>query len=108
MLIESLDFILRLKEEQKSFYIYFSAPNCGVCEALKPKIRGLMETTFPMLQAYEVDTQKHPEIASQLRLFTNPSLLVFFEGQEFLRNSRTISICELEKDLHRPYSMIFQ
>lgn len=107
MLIESLDFISRLKEEQKSFYIYFSAPNCGVCEALKPKIGELMESSFPLLQAFQVDTKTHPEIASQLGLFTNPSLLVFFEGKEFLRKSRTISISQLHKDLYRPYSMIF-
>lgn len=95
-----------LKSEQKSFAIYFSAPNCGVCMALKPKVVALFQQEFPKIDFYDINTAEHPEIASQSGLFTNPSLLVYINGQEVLRRSRTISINEIEATLQRYYELM--
>ena len=97
----------KLKDKGESFYIYFSAPNCGVCEVLQPKIKELFRKEFSKLKAFHVDTSKQPEIAAQEGLFTNPSLLVFMNGQEVLRRSRTIGIDEISESLRRYYEMIF-
>lgn len=107
MKMEGLNELKHLKENRESFYIYFSAPNCGVCEALQPKIQELFQKEFPKLKVYQVDTGKQPEIAAQEGLFTNPSLLVFMDGQEVLRRSRTIGIDEISESLGRYYEMIF-
>jgi len=96
-----------LKNNQKSFFIYFSAPNCGVCEVLKPKIIEMFQQRFSKLEAYHVDTSIQPEIAAQLGLYTNPSLLVFMQGQEVLKRSRLIGVDEVENSLNRYYEMIF-
>ena len=104
----SLAILEKLKEERASFYIYFSAPNCGVCHVLAPKLKILMAEHFPRLDAYEVDNSIQPEIAAQYSLFTNPSLLVFLDGKEFLRRSRVIGLGEVEGELKRPYQLFFE
>ena len=67
-----------------------------------------MDERFPHLEAFEVNNAVQPEIAAQLRLFTNPSLLVFLDGKEFLRRSRVIGLGEVEEELNRPYQLFFE
>ena len=107
MILADINELNKLKDKGESFYIYFSASNCGVCEVLQPKIKELFQKEFPRLKAFQVDTSKQPEIAAQEGLFTNPSLLVFMNGQEVLRRSRTIGIEEILDSLRRYYEMIF-
>ncbi len=107
MNIETLHEIEKLKEDKKSFCIYFSSPNCGVCQVLKPQIKNLINTKFSNLEYYQVDTTKFPEIAAQLGFYTNPSLIIYLNGREFIRKSRSISLQELETSLSRPYKLMF-
>lgn len=96
-----------LKEKRESFYIYFSAPSCGVCQILSPKISSLMREEFPLLKAFHVNTSMHPEIAAQLGMYTNPSLLVYLDGKEILRRSRSISVGQVREDIKRTYKLFF-
>lgn len=83
--------------------VYFSGPNCAVCEALKPKLFELFETRFPELALAEVDCSASPQLAGQQSVFTIPTLIVYLEGREGLRESRSISLGELTEALERPY-----
>lgn len=103
----SLSGFVKLKKERESFYIYFSAPSCGVCQVLEPKIREMMKDTFPKLKAFHIDSSEQPEIAAQLGFYTNPSLLVYLDGKEFLRRSRSIGITQVEEDIKRTYNLLF-
>ncbi len=96
-----------LKEKRESFYIYFSAPSCGVCQILSPKISSMMQKEFPILKAFHVDSSLQPEIGAQLGLYTNPGLLVFLDGKEFLRRSRAISVTQVEEEIRRVYNLLF-
>ena len=107
MRILSLNEIDKLKEQEASFCIYFSSPNCGVCQVLKPKIMSLMKDEYPKIQTYQVDTAVYPEIAAQMGFYTNPSFIVYLNGQEFLRRSRSIGLQELNESLSRPYKLMF-
>jgi len=107
MQIQSLNEIEELKEQEASFCIYFSSPNCGVCQVLKPKILSLMKDNYPKIQTYQVDTANYPEIAAQMGFYTNPSFIVYLNGQELLRRSRSISLQELDESLARPYQFMF-
>jgi len=97
-----------LKEKGESFYIYFSAPSCGVCQVLSPKISNMMQKEFPLLKAFHIDTSLYPEIGAQLGLYTNPSLLVYLHGKEFLRRSRSIGVTQVGEDIKRAYNLLFK
>jgi len=107
MLIETKEHLYDNINNEESFYIYFSAQMCGVCKSLKPKVSELMQTKFPLLVAYSNDTALHPELAAQLGIYSNPSLIVYLKGKEVLRESRSFSILDIEKRIERIYNLIF-
>lgn len=94
-------------ETQQACAFYFTGPQCGVCHALKPKLSRLFSTCFPDLPFYTIDAEHSPELAAQNRVFTVPTLLVFFDHSEMIRESRHISVPALQNQLQRPYEMMF-
>ena len=96
-----------LVQQNKGVIVYFSTPDCNVCKVLKPKIKEMLAGEFPELTFASVDISKSPETAAQNSIFTVPTMIIYFEGKEFQRKSRNISIDELEEYISRPYSMLF-
>ena len=86
---------------------YFSSDTCSICKVLRPKISELLTDEFPLFNLYYVNTEQSPLIAGQFRIFSIPTLLVYFEGKEFYRKSRNISIRDLADKISRPYSLMF-
>lgn len=84
--------------------LYFSAEPCTVCHAMLPK---LQKTLMEMRDAEEgrdyhlvvIESEKHPEICGQLLVFTVPTLLIFWEGREVLRESRFIDLNQIKRIL---------
>jgi thioredoxin-like negative regulator of GroEL len=93
--------------QEKGLLLYFSTDTCSVCKVLKPKVAELLQLKFPRFQSLYVDTEKSPLIAGQFRVFTIPTILIFFEGREQLRYSRNISMHQLEAAIERPYQLVF-
>ncbi|MEA3461950.1 MAG: thioredoxin family protein [Bacteroidota bacterium] len=93
---------------EKGLLLYFSSDSCSVCKVLKPKVAELLEKQFPSMVARYVNTEKSPVIAGQFRVFTIPTILIFFEGKEQVRYSRNISMHQLEESIERPYSLVFE
>ena len=92
---------------EKGLMIYFSNESCNICKVLKPKVLELLKHEFPEMSAIYVDTELSPLISGQFRVFTIPTILIFFEGKEYYRFSRNISLHQLEDALEKPYSLIF-
>ncbi|MCB9013415.1 MAG: thioredoxin family protein [Bacteroidales bacterium] len=103
----SLDDLNHEIADKQAAAFYFSAPHCNVCKVLKPKLQAMLEEDFPEFKLFYVDIEKSPVIAGQMRIFSIPTLLVYFGGKEFYRISRNISLEELRKTIERPYNMIF-
>lgn len=93
--------------QQPAVLVYFSTLECNVCKVLKPKVMELVQSEFPEISLVYVETNLQPEIAAQNRIFAVPTLLVYFDGKEFIRKSRNFGINELRDDLSRPYNMLF-
>ena len=105
--IQSFDEFLKLKDEEPALLAYFSTENCNVCKVLKPKVAELIHTEFPKIKLIYIKSDVLPEVAAQSHVFAAPTILVFFEGKEYIRKSRNIGIGELQRETERPYSMIF-
>lgn len=104
MIPEELE--IKIKETQ-GVLVYFKNDFCGPCVALRPKVSDIIETKFPKLEMVIVDSFKNPSLAGQYNVFGNPTLLVFFEGREYIRKSKYISMPELQGDIERLYEMAF-
>ncbi len=105
--LQSLADFQSLIENKPASLIYFSHESCNVCKVLKPKVAELIEEEFPNITLAYVDVHQHPEISGQLQLFTVPTLLVYFDGKEYIRKSRHIGIDELAREISRPYELMF-
>jgi thioredoxin-like negative regulator of GroEL len=86
--------------------LYFSGEDCGVCNALKPKIEELLEQKFPFIKRVFLDTKEHLEIAAWLSVFSVPTLIIFIESQEYIREGRSMSIYALDEKLTRIYGIL--
>lgn len=93
---------------QPAALLYFGSPGCGVCQALKPRVAGLVAEEFPQLPLAEIDCEASPMLAAQHQVFAIPTVLAFFDGRETLRKARAFSVGELAEGLARPYAMLFE
>ena len=106
--IYDLDQVNQNISDQKGLLLYFSNDACSVCKVLKPRVDQLVGEQYPIMQKYYIDTEKSPMIAGQHRVFTIPTILIFFEGREHVRLSRNIGMHQVEKAIDRPYKMVFE
>lgn len=94
--------------ENQSVALYFTSPECNVCKVLKPKVMELVEQKFPKIDLHFIDIVENPETAAEFQVFTVPVILIYFEGQEYIRKVRNIGIIELEREISRPYELLFE
>jgi thioredoxin 1 len=87
--------------------VWFSAPTCRVCSELKPKVGEMIRRSYPRIALFEVNCEENRLTAAQQQVFAVPTLLLFLEGKEQLRRSRHFSPAELEREISRPYSLLF-
>lgn len=95
-----------LVDTKKGVVLYFKNDLCLPCLALRPKVEGLINLKFDKMDFQIIDTVKHPELSNHFNVFSNPTILVLFEGKEYIRKSKYVSITELEKEISRLYEMV--
>ena len=93
-------------KSQMGVLVYFSGENCNVCHALRPKFKELFDAKFPKIEQIYLDAHENPEIAAHFQVFSVPTMIVFLDGREFVREGRTVSMYKLEESLSRPYEMM--
>jgi len=101
--LEELESIIR---EEIGVLVYFSGEDCNVCHALRPKFKELFDKKFPKIKQIYLDAHKNPKISAQFRVFSVPTMLVFLDGKEFIREGRAVSLHQLEDKLSRFYNLL--
>lgn len=104
--MQTLEDIENIIREELAVMVYFSAPTCNVCHALKPKLVEALESNFDQMKIVSVDVSETPEISSHYTVFAIPTVLVFLDGREFLRKSRHMSVAEVVDAVKRPYEIM--
>lgn len=105
--IYSLEKLEEKIRDKKGLLVYYSTESCSVCKVLKPKVTELLHDRFPFMESCYVDTDKSPLIAGQHRVFSIPTILLFFQGQEQKRFIRNIGLNQLEEAIEKPYHLVF-
>jgi len=88
--------------------VYFSGPDCAVCEQLKPKLFKLLSRQFPQLVFAEVDCSREKTLVAALGVFTVPTVIAYIEGGEAFRHTRSFSPAQVAAQLQRPYRIFMQ
>lgn len=105
--IASFDELTALIERTPFLVAYFSRPDCGVCTALKPKIRDIVAGHDRAHFQY-VNLDAVPEAAAQHSIFTIPGILVFVDGKETIREARYIDTETFAQQVARLYGLRFE
>lgn len=104
--MQTIEEIENIIKENLAVMVYFSAPTCNVCHALKPKLLEAIDTNFKEFEIVSIDVSEAQEIAAHFSVFTIPTVLVFLDGREFLRKSRHMSVDEVIREIKRPYEIM--
>jgi thiol-disulfide isomerase/thioredoxin len=104
MYINDID---QLITNKATVLLYFYNDNCAPCKILRPKVQEMVSTGFPEIEFCLINAEQYPATAAQYNVFASPTMLVFFEGKEYIRESKNISISELHDKIERIYGMIF-
>ena len=75
---------------------YIKAPDCGVCNVMLDKVRGMAEN-HSKLEAFYTDIIEEPLVAGRFLVYSGPTVLLLLDGREVYRASRFIDI------LRQPY-----
>ncbi|WP_457749061.1 thioredoxin family protein [Sulfurimonas sp.] len=104
--MNTIENIQQTIKENPAVMLYFSAPTCNVCHALKPKLLEAIDKNFQEFKIISIDTSIEQEIAAHFNVFAIPTVLVFLDAKEFLRKSRHMSVDELVREIQRPYNIM--
>ena len=104
--MQTIENINNTIKENLAVMVYFSAPTCNVCHALKPKLLEALYTNFDKFELESVDVSIEEDVAAQFGVFAIPTVLVFLDGKEFLRKSRHMSVDEVMREIQRPYEIM--
>ena len=94
-------------KEEMGVLVYFYNDDCPPCISLRPKVEKLMDERFQKMKLLWVNSKTSPDIPAAYGVFSNPTILVFFDGKEFRRFSKYVSVAELGEAIERYYEMIF-
>ncbi|MBI9034430.1 MAG: thioredoxin family protein [Bacteroidales bacterium] len=95
-------------EKETGTLVYFYNDNCAPCLSLRPKVEKMLNENFSKMKLVFVNGLSKPEIPAAFGVYSNPTIIIFFEGKEFRRESIYISVSQLEKEIQRPYSLLFE
>ena len=96
-MIESKQQFNQFIEENETCILYFTSPDCGLCDAILPKLH---ERIAPYaMEVGLVECLELKEIAGQLLVFAAPTILIMHQGKEILRESRFIDFDKIERIL---------
>jgi len=99
--------ITQTVETESAVMLYFSAPSCHVCHALRPKLFHAVAEHFPNIVIQHIDISKEADTAAAFHVFSIPTVLIFFEGKEYLRKSRYMSVDDVIESVTRPYALLY-
>lgn len=86
-----------LIDSKKPFILYFGSQDCGVCSSMGITLDEVTENID--IPIYKINIKEDNKISAQNLVFTVPTILVFYDGKEVLRESRYIDFNNVKKVL---------
>jgi len=98
--LNTIEQIKDLIKDNKFTMIYFSSDGCNVCENIMPRLEEML-IKYPSIVSGHVEVQKLASVASVFGVYTIPTIVLFLEEKEVLRQARFINFLELEEEIKR-------
>ncbi|HHV75450.1 thiol reductase thioredoxin [Thermoanaerobacterium sp. PSU-2] len=102
----AVDDIKKFVNDEEMALLYFSTNDCGICTTLLPKLE-MMLLNYDQISSGHVSIDELPAASSEFSVFTVPTVLLFVEGKEVIREARFISMDILEEKIQKYYDLFF-
>ncbi|MCF8303002.1 MAG: thioredoxin family protein [Bacteroidales bacterium] len=99
--------IKQIIDSKPAVMLYFYNDHCAPCISLRPKVKEMIREDFEKMHLLFINSENHPEITSHYGVYAYPTLVIFFDGREFKRESKYVSIAQLANEISRPYGLLF-
>ncbi len=83
---------------KETFLVLAKTRNCSVCRAVSHQLSEILKEDTK-INAYELFLEDIPIFQGQCLVFTVPTIIIFFEGKEILRESRFIDYLNITRIL---------
>jgi thioredoxin 1 len=103
--IDSAEKLQGIVNQAENLLVYFYNDDCAPCLSLRPKVEDLISERFPLMDMVYIDAKKYPALAAEFQVYSIPVLIFFFEGKEYLRYSKYVSLTELSESIGRIYDL---
>ncbi len=101
--IRELSVLEGMRRRDGGLLILFGAADCGVCQAIKPKLEMQLAERFVALRQAYVDCNQARPVCAQSGIFSLPVVQVWFNGMKFIEVGRAFSLTSLVADIDRLY-----
>jgi thiol-disulfide isomerase/thioredoxin len=105
--LTSIENVENLIRENGMVFFYFSTEDCGICSSLLPKLDKMLES-YPKVESFHISIDKMPAASGKFSVFTVPTIIVYVDGREAIREARFISMDVLEEKLSKYYFLFFE
>ncbi|AFK87397.1 MULTISPECIES: thioredoxin family protein [Thermoanaerobacterium] len=102
----AVDEIKKFVDSEEMALLYFSTNDCGICTTLLPKLEAML-LNYDKISSCHVSIDELPAASSEFSVFTVPTVLLFAEGKEVIREARFISMDILEEKIQKYYDLFF-
>ncbi|MBU3160734.1 thioredoxin family protein [Clostridium frigoris] len=98
--LNSINDIKDFIKENKFVMLYFSSDGCNVCNDILPRLKELLKKHSKVVSGH-VEVQNIPSVASVFAVFTIPTIIIYLEEKEIVKQSRYINFLELKEKIQR-------
>ena len=86
--------------------VLWGGAQCGICQAVKPKLLQLAQQHWPHVPLYYADCSVAPDACAQYRVFSLPVLRLFVHGKLAHEYVRAFSVHTVAADVARLQSLM--
>lgn len=105
--LNSKEDLLKLIDTSDLLLCFFTGRCFWGSDDLLGKVENML-SNYPNVKSIKIDIDESPFLCAELSVFIAPTILIFAQGKETLRESRFIVLNELDKNLDRYYNLIFE
>ncbi len=87
----------QLIASDKPVLVDFFAEWCGPCKMMAPYLKAVKEKMGEDLTIVKIDIDKNPALASQLKIQSVPTMVLYQRGQQLWRQSGVLSAQQIEQ-----------
>ena len=87
----------QLIASDKPVLVDFFAEWCGPCKMMDPYLKAVKDKMGEDLTIVKIDIDKNPALASQLKIQSVPTMVLYQRGQQLWRQSGVLSAQQIEQ-----------